>query len=123
MMKLAEEKKQTVRRQIASLRRTFTKLRQRDNELPQELRLDQREFVMDPHMEEQLRLETLEKVRRGGGGSTAICRIAGDFPPYDNNPLYGTTVHACYNSTYIIMHINMYTVCVCCICSLQSSYL
>ena len=62
MMKIAEEKKQTVRRQIASLRRTFGKLRQRDNELPQELRLDPRDFVMDPHMEEQLRLETLEKV-------------------------------------------------------------
>ncbi len=64
MIKLAEEKKQTVRRQIASLRRTFTKLRQKDSNLPQELRLNPREFVMDPHMEEQLRLETEDKVVR-----------------------------------------------------------
>ncbi len=62
MIKLAEEKKQTVRRQIASLRRTFTKLHQRDSELPKELRLNPKEFVMDPHMEEQLRLETEDKV-------------------------------------------------------------
>ena len=62
MMKLAEEKKQLVRRQIASLRRSFNKLRQRDNQLPEHLRLGSREFVMDPDMEQQLKKQAEEKV-------------------------------------------------------------
>ena len=62
MMKLAEEKKQLARRQIASLRRSFNKLRQRDNQLPEHLRLGSREFVMDPDMEQQLKKQAEEKV-------------------------------------------------------------
>lgn len=62
MMKLADEKKQLVRRQIASLRRSFNKLRQRDNQLPEHLRLGSREFVMDPDMEQQLKKQTEEKI-------------------------------------------------------------
>ena len=72
-IKLAEEKKQTVRRQIASLRRAFAKLRQRDNDLPEQLHLDSREFVMDPDMEEQLKHQSEEKV----GQYHVACRVTG----------------------------------------------
>ena len=61
-MKLAEQKKQHVRRQIASLRRTFTKLQQRGAKLPSHLQLEKKEFVMDPNMEQQLRQQANEKV-------------------------------------------------------------
>lgn len=61
-MKLAEEKKQLMRRQIASLRRSFNKLHQRDKLLPEHLRLDSREFIMDPDIEQQLKKEAEEKV-------------------------------------------------------------
>ena len=61
-LKLAEEKKQHVRRQIASLRRTFSKLQGRNSQLPAHLRLEPKEFVMDPGMEEQLKQETEKKV-------------------------------------------------------------
>ena len=63
MMKLAEEKKQHVRRQIASLRRTFTKLQQKASELPKHLRLDKKEFVMDPDMERQMKAQAEEKIK------------------------------------------------------------
>ena len=62
MIKLAEEKKQHVRRQIASLRRTFAKLQQRASQLPEHLRLDKKEFVMDPDMEKQMKGRAEEKV-------------------------------------------------------------
>lgn len=62
MIKLAEQKKQKVRRQIASLRRTFAKLQQRGAQLPSHLQLEKKEFVMDPNMEQQLRQHAEEKV-------------------------------------------------------------
>ena len=61
-MKLAEEKKQHVRRQIASLRRTFAKLQSRNSLLPSHLRLANSEFVMDPDMEKNMKKQTEEKV-------------------------------------------------------------
>ena len=62
MMKLAEEKKQHARRQIASLRRTFVKLQQKAARLPEHLRLDKEEFAMDPDMERQMKAQAEEKV-------------------------------------------------------------
>ena len=61
-MKLAEEKKQHVRRVVASLRRTFRKLQRRSGELPPHLQLEGKEFVMDPGMETELQQRAGEKV-------------------------------------------------------------
>ncbi len=61
-MKLAEEKKLKVRRQVAALRKTFQRLKHRNDELPALLCLGQREFVMDPGMEADLRQRAEEKV-------------------------------------------------------------
>ena len=66
-MKLAEEKKLHVRRQIASLRRTFAKLQNRNLQLPPHLQLGPEAFVMDPDMEKSLveqGEEKMELVRR-----------------------------------------------------------
>ena len=54
MMKRAEEKKQHVRRMVASLRNIFQSLLQESAKLPKPLQLDRKEFVMDPDMEKQL---------------------------------------------------------------------
>ena len=61
-MKQAEEKKLLVRRQIASLRRTFAKLQGRNARLPPHLQLGGEDFVMDPDMEKNLKQQTEEKV-------------------------------------------------------------
>ena len=61
-MKQAEEKKILVRRQIASLRRTFSKLQSRNSKLPSHLQLGAEAFVMDPDMERSLKEQTEEKV-------------------------------------------------------------
>ena len=61
-VKQAEEKKQHMRRQVASLRRTFRKLQQRSAELPGPLQLAAVEFVMDPYMETSLRQQAEERV-------------------------------------------------------------
>lgn len=61
-IKLAEEKKQHVRRQIASLRRTFFKLQSRNSQLLSHLQLASEAFVMDPNMERNLKEQTEEKV-------------------------------------------------------------
>lgn len=60
-MKLAEEKKQRVRREVASLRRTFRKLQQRSRELPAHLQLGTEEFVMDRELEARLQEEAKQK--------------------------------------------------------------
>ncbi len=65
-MKLAEEKKLSVRREVAALRKAFRRLQQRNEDLPPPLRLDQREFVMDPGMEAELQQRTKEKVELVG---------------------------------------------------------
>lgn len=62
-MKLAEEKKQHVRRQIASLRRTFVKLQNRNQQLPAHLQLGPEAFVMDPNMERSTKEQREEKVQ------------------------------------------------------------
>ena len=64
VMKLAEDKKQQVRRQISSMRRTFAKLQQRNAQLPEHLRLDKKEFVMYPDMESQMKEQAEEKVEQ-----------------------------------------------------------
>jgi len=61
-MRLAEEKKQRVMREVGALRRTFLRLQQRGRELPGHLRLGEREFVMDPNMEQQLHERAEAKV-------------------------------------------------------------
>ena len=61
-MKQAEEKKLLVRRQIASLRRTFAKLHTRNGRLPSHLQLGPEAFVMDPDIEMRLKEQTDEKV-------------------------------------------------------------
>ena len=63
MIKQAEEKKQHVRRQIASLRRSFAKLEQKAAQLPKHLQLDKKEFVMDPDMEKQMKAKAEEKIK------------------------------------------------------------
>ena len=62
MVKLAEEKKQRMRREVNALRKVFRRLRQRGAQLPADLRLSEREFVMDPHLEEGLRQRAGERV-------------------------------------------------------------
>ena len=61
-MKRAEEKKIHVRRQIASLRRAYSKLQSRNAKLPSHLQLGGVEFVMDPDMERSLKEQAEEKV-------------------------------------------------------------
>ena len=69
-MKLAEEKKQKVRKEVAGLRRQFYQVLLRNKELPSHLQLSADDFIMDPEMEETLAEQTREKV--GGAISTAI---------------------------------------------------
>ncbi len=61
-MKQAEEKKLLVRRQIASLQRTFSKLQTRNSRLPSHAQLGPEAFVLDPNMERSLKEQTEEKV-------------------------------------------------------------
>ncbi|CAH1796965.1 unnamed protein product [Owenia fusiformis] len=61
MMRLAEEKKTDVKRTIAQLRRQFKKLIERNVELPAHLRLDRKEFEMDPEIKKELERQTQEK--------------------------------------------------------------
>lgn len=61
-MKLAEEKKHHMRREVTALRKVFRRLKQRNSALPRDLRLGEREFVMDPHLEAELRSKAEEKV-------------------------------------------------------------
>lgn len=51
-----------MRRQIASLRRTFAKLQARNSQLPKRLQLEAKAFVMDPDMERRLIEQREEKV-------------------------------------------------------------
>ena len=60
-VKQAEEKKQHVRRMIASLRRTFAKLQEENRKLPEHLQLVAEEYVMDPDMERMHREDTDNK--------------------------------------------------------------
>ena len=64
-MKLAEEKKQKVRKQVSSLRRQFYRVLLRNKELPSHLQLSTDDFIMDPEMEQTLVEQTREKVGVG----------------------------------------------------------
>ena len=69
-MKLAEEKKQKVRKEVASLRRQFYQVLLRNKELSPHLQLSTHDFVMDPEMEETLAQQSRDKV--GGAINTAV---------------------------------------------------
>ena len=69
-MKLAEEKKQKVRKEVIGLRRQFYQVLLRNKELPAHLQLSTKDFIMDPEMEEKLAQQTREKV---GGATVAYC--------------------------------------------------
>ena len=62
MMRLAEEKKVSVRQTIDDLRTQFKSLLSRNMELPHHLRLDRKEFEMDPEIKRELQRHTDEKV-------------------------------------------------------------
>ena len=68
-MKLAEEKKQRVRKEVTGLRRQFYQVLLRNKELPAHLQLSTNDFIMDPEMEEKLAQKTREKV---GGAAISI---------------------------------------------------
>lgn len=61
-MKLAEEKKQKVRKEVTGLRRQFHQVSLRNKELPVHLQLSKNDFIMDPEMEETLAQQTRDKV-------------------------------------------------------------
>ncbi|XP_031554688.1 cilia- and flagella-associated protein 44-like isoform X2 [Actinia tenebrosa] len=62
MMKLAEEKKQNIRRKITNLRKAFKQLMNRNQELPSHVQLKTEEFVVDPKIKEELKAKTQEKM-------------------------------------------------------------
>jgi len=68
-MKLAEEKKQKVRKEVTGLRKQFTQVLLRNRVLPEHLQLSNDDFIMDPKMEETLAQQTREKV--GGAVNVA----------------------------------------------------
>ena len=68
-MKLAEEKKQKVRKEVSGLRKQFTQVLLRNRVLPEHLQLSNDDFIMDPKMEETLAQQTREKV--GGAVNVA----------------------------------------------------
>ena len=63
-MKLAEEKKQKVRKEVSTLRKQFCQVLLRNKELPTHLHLSTKDFIMDPEMEETLAQQTRDKVDR-----------------------------------------------------------
>ncbi|XP_071842731.1 cilia- and flagella-associated protein 44-like isoform X2 [Apostichopus japonicus] len=62
MMRLAEEKKTDVRRTIAKLRRQFKKLLEKNQELPEKLQLERKEFEMDPGIRRELERQTKDRI-------------------------------------------------------------
>ncbi|XP_022090775.1 cilia- and flagella-associated protein 44-like isoform X2 [Acanthaster planci] len=61
-MRKAEEKKMEVRRTIAKLRRQFKKLLEQNQELPEHLQLQRKEFEMDPGIRKELEKQTNDKI-------------------------------------------------------------
>jgi len=72
-MKLAEEKKQKVRKEVAGLRKQFYQVLMKSKELPAHLHLSRDDLILDPEMEEMLANQTKEKV----GG--ALCSMMGGW--------------------------------------------
>ncbi|XP_028405556.1 cilia- and flagella-associated protein 44-like [Dendronephthya gigantea] len=62
MVKIAEEKKQNVRRGIAKLRRSFKSLLVQNKSLPEYLRIKAQELEIDPEIRKQQEIETAEKI-------------------------------------------------------------
>ncbi|XP_038057956.1 cilia- and flagella-associated protein 44-like isoform X2 [Patiria miniata] len=62
MMRKAEEKKMEVRRTIAKFRRQFKKLLEQNQELPDHLQLQRKEFEMDPGIRKELEKQTNDKI-------------------------------------------------------------
>ena len=62
-MRLAEEKKTRVRKTIEELRHKFKDLLTQNVQLPEHLRLNRKEFEMDPEIKKELAKHTEEKVR------------------------------------------------------------
>lgn len=61
-MRLAEEKKLSARKTIEELRHQFKELLIQNMQLPEHLRLDRKEFEMDPEIKRELAKHTEEKV-------------------------------------------------------------
>ena len=61
-MRLAEEKKAGVRKTIEELRQQFKQLLTENTKLPEHLRLNRKEFEMDPEIKKELARQTEEKV-------------------------------------------------------------
>ncbi len=62
MMRKAEEKKMEVRRTIAKFRRQFKKLLEQNQDLPEHLQLERKEFEMDPGIRKELEKQTNDKI-------------------------------------------------------------
>ena len=62
-VKQAEMRKQSVRKEIGRLRRTFLQLVQRNAQLTQPLQLPANEFIMDPSLEENMKKQAQQQVQ------------------------------------------------------------
>ena len=62
MIAMAEEKKTKVRLTIQELRDQFQTLIEQNDALPAKLRLDRKEFEMDPEIKRQLATQTQKKI-------------------------------------------------------------
>ncbi|XP_033641081.1 cilia- and flagella-associated protein 44-like isoform X3 [Asterias rubens] len=62
MMRKADEKKMEVRRTIAKFRRQFKKLLEQNQDLPDHLQLERKEFEMDPGIRKELEKQTNDKI-------------------------------------------------------------
>ncbi|XP_067037270.1 cilia- and flagella-associated protein 44-like isoform X2 [Acropora muricata] len=62
MVKLAEEKKQNLRRKIGNLRRAFKELMNKNQKLPQHVQVTHDEFEIDPNLVEEQKVEVENKI-------------------------------------------------------------
>ena len=62
MLRLAEEKKMAVRRQVAKLRRQFRNVKAKNNDLPKHLMLGKDKLELDPHLREEMRVQTERRI-------------------------------------------------------------
>jgi WD40 repeat protein len=58
MLRLAEEKKMTVRREVAKLRRQFQRVKLKNESLPRHLMLAKDELELDPELREEMKAQT-----------------------------------------------------------------
>ena len=76
-VKQAEMKKQSVRKEIGRLRRTFLQLVQRNSQLPLPLQLAANEFTMDPSLEENMKTRAQQQVQCGCVCGVGVCMLCG----------------------------------------------